>query len=58
MVLDIAKDAQVNSCTYSYERTTFLRSYQPVPEPEEDRIKQAAELINRAKKPLALVGQG
>ena len=58
VVIDIAKDAQVNSCTYSYERTTFLRSYQPVPEPEEDRIKQAAELINRAKKPLALVGQG
>jgi acetolactate synthase-1/2/3 large subunit len=58
VVLDIAKDAQVNSCTYSYERTTYLRSYQPVPEPEEDRIKQAAELINRAKKPLALVGQG
>ncbi len=58
VVIDIAKDAQVNSCAYSYERTTFLRSYQPVPEPEGDRIKQAAELINRAKKPLALVGQG
>ncbi|MGI6573703.1 MAG: biosynthetic-type acetolactate synthase large subunit [Fermentimonas sp.] len=58
VVIDIAKDAQVNRCAYSYERTTFLRSYQPVPEPEEDRIKQAAELINRAKKPLALVGQG
>lgn len=58
VVLDLAKDAQVNSCEYSYERTTFLRSYQPVPEPEEDRIKAAAELINSAKKPFALVGQG
>ncbi len=58
VVIDIAKDAQVNSCAYSYERTTFLRSYQPVPEPEEEKIKQAAGLINRAKKPLALVGQG
>lgn len=58
VVIDIAKDAQVNRCVYSYERTTFLRSYQPVPEPEEEKIKQAAELINRAKKPLALVGQG
>ena len=58
VVLDIAKDAQVNSCDFSYERTTFLRSYQPVPEPEEDKIKMAAELINSAKKPFALVGQG
>ena len=58
VVLDIAKDAQVNSCDFNYERTTFLRSYQPVPEPEEDKIKMAAELINSAKKPFALVGQG
>lgn len=58
VVLDIAKDAQVNSCDFNYERTTFLRSYQPVPDPEEDRIKMAAELINSAKKPFALVGQG
>ncbi len=58
VVLDIAKDAQVNSCDFSYQRTTFLRSYQPVPDVEEDRVKMAAELINSAKKPFALVGQG
>jgi acetolactate synthase, large subunit, biosynthetic type len=58
VVLDIAKDAQINKCEYSYQKTTFLRSYQPVPDVEEDKIKEAAALINSAEKPLALVGQG
>lgn len=58
VVLDIAKDAQVNSCDFNYQRTTFLRSYQPVPNVEKDRVKMAAELINSAKKPFALIGQG
>jgi acetolactate synthase-1/2/3 large subunit len=58
VVLDIAKDAQVNKCAYSYQKTRYLRSYLPVPEVEEDHIKMAADLINSAKKPLALVGQG
>src|SRR5690554_5057119 len=58
VVLDIAKAAQVNSCDFNYQRTTFLRSYQPVPDVEKDRVKMAAELINSAKKPFALVGQG
>ena len=58
VVLDIAKDAQINSCEYSYKKTDFLRSYQPRPKVEHDQIAQAAELINNAKKPLALIGQG
>nr|WP_026327630.1 biosynthetic-type acetolactate synthase large subunit [Proteiniphilum acetatigenes] len=58
VVLDIAKDAQVLKCNYTYQKTTFLRSYHPLPEVEEDKIKMAADLINSAKKPFALVGQG
>ncbi|WP_298650310.1 biosynthetic-type acetolactate synthase large subunit [uncultured Proteiniphilum sp.] len=58
VVLDIAKDAQVLKCDYSYQKTSFLRSYHPQPEVEEDKIKMAADLINSAKKPFALVGQG
>lgn len=58
VVLDIAKDAQVLKCDYSYQKTSFLRSYHPQPEVELDKIKMAAELINSAKKPFALVGQG
>lgn len=58
VVLDIAKDAQVLKYDYSYQKTSFLRSYHPQPEVEEDKIKMAAEVINSAKKPFALVGQG
>lgn len=58
VVLDIAKDAQVLKSNYSYQKTTFLRSYHPLPEIEEEKIKMAADVINNAKKPFALVGQG
>lgn len=39
-------------------KTTFLRSYLPFPEPEMENIRAAAELINQAERPFALVGQG
>ncbi len=58
VVLDIAKDAQVLKSDYSYQKTTFLRSYHPLPQVEEERIKMAADIINSAQKPFALVGQG
>ena len=58
VVIDIAKDAQINSCEYLYKKSTFLRSYQPIPDIEVENIKKAAEVINSAKKPLALIGQG
>lgn len=58
VVLDITKDAQINKFDYSYSKTTFLRSYLPFPEPEMENIRAAAELINQAERPFALVGQG
>ena len=58
VILDIAKDAQIATCEYSYEKTTALRSYRPQPVPCKEKIAEAAELINQAKKPLALIGQG
>lgn len=58
VVLDIAKDAQINKCEYEYKKTDYLRSYQPLPEVEDVKLAEAAEIINNAKKPLALVGQG
>ncbi len=58
VVLDFAKDAQVGLVDYEYEKVNYIRSYQPVPTVEEDQIEAAAELINSAKKPFALIGQG
>lgn len=58
VVLDIAKDAQVNKCIFDFQKTSFLRSYQPVPDMDENQIRMSAELINDARKPFALVGQG
>ncbi|MDR1809508.1 MAG: biosynthetic-type acetolactate synthase large subunit [Prevotella sp.] len=58
VVLDITKNAQVGEINFIYEKINFIRSYQPVPEINSQEIQAAAELINSAKKPLVLVGQG
>jgi acetolactate synthase-1/2/3 large subunit len=58
VVLDITKDAQNGFTTFDYQKTTFIRSYNPYPEMVGKDIKLAAALINEAKKPFALVGQG
>lgn len=58
VVLDLAKDAQVGLVEYEYKKVDYVRSYQPEPDINKDRIKAAADLINEAKKPFCLVGQG
>ena len=58
VLIDIAKNAQVATFSYEYKKTTFIRSYQPKPDIKPHEIEAAAELINSAKKPFALVGQG
>ena len=58
VVLDLAKDAQVGLVDYEYQKVDYVRSYQPEPDIREERIEAAASLINNAKKPFCLVGQG
>lgn len=59
VILDIAKDAQFGKLeSYDYKKVDFIRSYQPKPEIRMSEIEVAAKIINEAKKPLALVGQG
>jgi acetolactate synthase-1/2/3 large subunit len=58
VVIDITKDAQLNMMDWSYEKMTFIRSYYPMPKPQESQLKAAAELINKAKKPYILAGHG
>lgn len=59
VVLDITKDAQFGQMDKSeYKKVDFIRSYQPKPEVKLSEMEVAAQIINSAKKPLALVGQG
>jgi acetolactate synthase-1/2/3 large subunit len=58
VLIDITKDAQFGEVDFEYKKCERIRSYQPYPALEEDSIKAAADLINKAKKPYLLVGQG
>ena len=58
VVLDFTKNAQVSMVDYEPQQIDFVRSYDPDPETCPESVKEAARLINEAKKPLLLVGQG
>jgi len=58
VLVDITKDAQFSEFDFSYEKCIAVRSYKPVPKTNIDKVKEAAELINNAKKPFIIWGQG
>ena len=58
VVLDFTKNAQTQLFEYKPTKVDFIRSYIPSPELDMDAVRAAAQLINGAKKPMALVGQG
>lgn len=58
VLIDITKDAQFEEFDFSYEKCKGVRSYKPVPETDIDDVKAAALLINSAKKPMIIWGQG
>ena len=58
VVLDFPKNAQVEQIEWEPKKVDFIRSYVANPTLKEEAVKAAAELINNAKKPLAVVGQG
>ena len=58
VVVDITKDAQCGTAPFRYEKLVSIRSYVPVPEPDPARIEEAARLIDEARRPLVMVGQG
>ncbi len=58
VVLDFPKNAQVSKTDYEPQHINFVRSYDAYPELDMTKVKEAADIINNAKKPLALVGHG
>lgn len=58
VLVDITKDAQFEKLDFSYEQCTAVRSFQPKPKLNADQLQAASKLLNEAKKPLMIVGQG
>jgi acetolactate synthase-1/2/3 large subunit len=58
VLIDITKNAQFDEIEFSYKKCTSIRSYNPKPTLNLEKIKEAAELINNAKKPYIVFGQG
>jgi acetolactate synthase-1/2/3 large subunit len=59
VLIDITKNAQLDKFTYEgYKKCNHIRSYRPKPVVRKEFIEQAAQLINEAKKPFIVWGQG
>ncbi len=58
VLVDITKDAQFETFDFEYKKCTSIRSYKPKPEVDLNTLKAAAQLINAAKKPMIVFGQG
>jgi len=58
VVLDFPRNAQVEEIDWEPKKVDFIRSYVAYPKLNMESVHEAAELINQAKRPLALVGQG
>jgi len=60
VVIDFTRDAQVSTMTkaYEYKKIETLASYKPRVIPKDDHLERAAQLINNAKRPYVLFGQG
>jgi acetolactate synthase-1/2/3 large subunit len=59
VLIDITKNAQIQKIDYAgYKKCEHIRSYRPKPIVRKEYIVEAAKLINEAKKPFVLFGQG
>ena len=58
VLIDITKDAQFEMMNFKYKKCKSIRSYKPTPDYSLKDINNAVSLINSAKKPLIVWGQG
>ena len=58
VLIDITKNAQFDELDFSYKKCTSIRSYVPKPTLQLNQVQAAADIINSAKKPMIVFGQG
>lgn len=58
VLVDITKDAQFEKIEFKYKKCRSIRSYIPNPKVDQNKILEAADLINNSKRPYVLFGQG
>jgi acetolactate synthase I/II/III large subunit len=59
VLIDITKNAQLQKFDYSgYQKCDHIRSYRPKPIVRKKYVEEAAKLINEAKQPFVIFGQG
>ena len=58
VLVDIPKDVSMNKTEFTYPNSVSIRGYNPTYEGNKWQIKQAAEAITKAKKPVLYVGGG
>ncbi|MGB3467498.1 MAG: biosynthetic-type acetolactate synthase large subunit, partial [Cyclobacteriaceae bacterium] len=58
VLIDITKDAQFAELDFDYKKCEGFRSYIPKPSLNLNQVEAAAKLLDSAKKPLILFGQG
>lgn len=58
VLVDIPKDVSMNKAEFQYPSSVSIRGYNPTYDGNKWQIKQAADAISKAKKPILYVGGG
>jgi acetolactate synthase-1/2/3 large subunit len=58
VLVDIPKDVSMNKADFTYPESVSIRGYNPTYDGNKWQIKQAAEAISKAKKPVLYIGGG
>ncbi len=58
VLIDITKDAQIDTLDFVYKQVRKIRSYRPLRKPLDEQLEEAATGINQAKRPYILAGHG
>ncbi|HUM26193.1 MAG TPA: biosynthetic-type acetolactate synthase large subunit [Anaerolineales bacterium] len=58
VLIDICKNAQIETCEFEYPEEVKLPGYQPVDHAPKASLSEAVKLIEKARKPIILCGHG